>query len=513
MSFHPLGLSDELLSAVADSGYTEPTDIQRQAIPLVLMGKDVVGVAQTGTGKTASFVLPLIDILAQGRSRARMPRSLIIAPTRELADQVAQNFEKYGRNHKLTMALLIGGVGFGDQDKLLEKGVDVLIATPGRLLDQFERGKILLSGVDILVIDEADRMLDMGFIPDVERICSLLGRNRQTLLFSATMPPPIKKLADKFMSSPKQVESARQSSTNENIEQRLLEVNPRSKRATLRKLLRQDEVTSSIVFSNRKRDVREIAAMLEKEGFAVGQIHGDMDQKDRLATMERFKAGDVNILVASDVAARGLDVKGVSHVINYDVPYNAEDYVHRIGRTGRAGAKGVSYTLATEKDAEFIAAIEKLIGRKIQTTTPGEEVEAAKGAAPRGAAPKSEADGSAEDSDSETKAKPKRRRSKSGGQRSRAKQRDAGESPDVADEPTSDSVEPAEESDRPAPEKKPRRRKSRAKTSPAKTTEGPDSRDGEASPKAKPAAIIDEPLSPEDAVEDWNGPIPAFLSR
>ena len=262
MSFHPLGLSDELLSAVADSGYTEPTEIQRQAIPLVLMGKDVVGVAQTGTGKTASFVLPLIDILAQGRSRARMPRSLIIAPTRELADQVAQNFEKYGKNHKLTMALLIGGVAFGDQDKLLEKGVDVLIATPGRLLDQFERGKILLSGVDILVIDEADRMLDMGFIPDVERICSLLGRNRQTLLFSATMPGPIKKLADKFMSSPKQIEAARQSSTNENIEQHLIQVGPRSKRSTLKKLLSQDEVTSAIVFCNRKKDIRGVADTL-----------------------------------------------------------------------------------------------------------------------------------------------------------------------------------------------------------------------------------------------------------
>ena len=366
MSFHALGLSDELLAAVEDSGYTEPTAIQRQAIPLVLMGRDIIGVAQTGTGKTASFVLPMIDILAHGRGRARMPRSLIIAPTRELADQVAQNFLKYGKNHNLSMALLIGGVGFGDQDTALEKGVDVLIATPGRLLDQFERGKILLSGVDILVIDEADRMLDMGFIPDVERICSLLGPNRQSLLFSATMAPPIKKLADRFLNDPRMIEVERQSSTNANIAQSLLMTGAREKKQALRELLRADEVTSAIVFCNRKRDVKELVDSLKRDGFRAGQIHGDMEQRDRLSTLEDFKADRISILVASDVAARGLDIKGVSHVFNFDVPFNAEDYVHRIGRTGRAGKTGIAVTLVTPADAELIADIEKLIGARIE---------------------------------------------------------------------------------------------------------------------------------------------------
>ncbi|RKS84997.1 DEAD/DEAH box helicase [Sphingosinicella microcystinivorans] len=366
MSFHALGLSDELLAAVEDSGYTEPTAIQRQAIPLVLMGRDIIGVAQTGTGKTASFVLPLIDILAHGRGRARMPRSLIIAPTRELADQVAQNFLKYGKNHNLSMALLIGGVGFGDQDKALEKGVDVLIATPGRLLDQFERGKILLSGVDILVIDEADRMLDMGFIPDVERICSLLGPNRQSLLFSATMAAPIKKLADRFLKDPRMIEVARQSSTNANIAQSLQMTGPREKKQALRALLRAEEVTSAIVFCNRKRDVKELVESLKRDGFRAGQIHGDMEQRDRLSTLEDFKADRISILVASDVAARGLDIKGVSHVFNFDVPFNAEDYVHRIGRTGRAGKTGIAVTLVTSADTDLIADIEKLIGTRIE---------------------------------------------------------------------------------------------------------------------------------------------------
>jgi superfamily II DNA/RNA helicase len=365
LSFADLHLSDELLRAVNDSGYNEPTPIQRQAIPHVLMGRDIIGVAQTGTGKTASFVLPMIDILASGRTRARMPRSLILAPTRELADQVAENFKKYGKYHKLSMVLLIGGVSFGDQDRALEKGVDVLIATPGRLMDQFERGKILLSGVDVLVIDEADRMLDMGFIPDVEKICSRINPNRQTLLFSATMPPPIKKLADRFMKEPRVIEVARPATTNASIEQSVVETSARGKRETLRKLLRAEDVSSAIVFCNRKRDVKTLADSLKKDGFRVGQIHGDMEQPERMATLDRFKADEINILVASDVAARGLDVKGVSHVFNYDMPFHAEDYVHRIGRTGRAGATGKAVTLATPDDAENLAEIEKLIGQKI----------------------------------------------------------------------------------------------------------------------------------------------------
>ncbi|MDT8759954.1 DEAD/DEAH box helicase [Sphingomonas psychrotolerans] len=368
MSFADLGLSDDLLRAVTDAGYTEPTPIQRQAIPSVLMGKDLIGIAQTGTGKTAAFVLPMIDILGEGRTRALMPRSLILEPTRELAAQVAENFEKYGTNHKLSMALLIGGVQMGDQVKALEKGVDVLIATPGRLMDLFGRGKILLTGCNLLVIDEADRMLDMGFIPDIEEICTKLPKNRQTLLFSATMPPVIKKLADKFLSDPKRVEVARPASTNINITQRIVEVpgSAFAKRETLRTLLREDDVTTAIIFCNRKTTVRELNKSLKKHGFRSAEIHGDMDQPARLAELDRFKKGDVNILVASDVAARGLDIKGVSHVYNFDAPWHPDDYVHRIGRTGRAGAKGVAYTLVAPDDAENIAEIEKLTGHKIE---------------------------------------------------------------------------------------------------------------------------------------------------
>ncbi|WP_309662941.1 DEAD/DEAH box helicase [Sphingomonas sp.] len=365
MSFADLGLSDELLRAVADSGYGEPTPIQSGVIPSVLMGKDIVGIAQTGTGKTAGFVLPMIDILAQGRARARMPRSLILEPTRELAAQVAENFEKYGKYHKLSMALLIGGVQMGDQVKALEKGVDVLIATPGRLMDLFGRGKIMLNDCNLLVIDEADRMLDMGFIPDIEEICSKLPKSRQTLLFSATMPPPIQKLAAKFLADPKRVEATRPATANVNIEQRLVQVRPDKKKDALRDILRSAEFKNAIVFSNRKTTVRELATSLKRSGFSVGQIQGDMDQSDRIAEFDRFKSGDINILVASDVAARGLDVKGVSHVINFDVPWQPDDYIHRIGRTGRAGMKGIAITLATSADADQVAAIEKLTGFKI----------------------------------------------------------------------------------------------------------------------------------------------------
>ncbi len=365
MPFSDLHLSDALLKAVDDSGYTEPTAIQAAAIPAVLMGRDLIGVAQTGTGKTASFVLPMIDILAEGRSRARMPRSLILEPTRELAAQVAENFEKYGKYHKLSMALLIGGVAFGDQDKALEKGVDVLIATPGRLMDQHSRGKILLSGVDVLVIDEADRMLDMGFIPDVEKICTLIKAERQTLLFSATMPPPIKKLADRFMTNPKMVEVSRPATTNNDISQSLVLTDSRSKRDLLKDLIRSEDVRSGIIFCNRKTTVRDLAASLKRSRLKVGQIHGDMEQADRIRELDRFKAEEINILVASDVAARGLDVKGVSHVFNYDAPWHPDDYVHRIGRTGRAGQKGVAITLVTPEDADAIAQIEKLTGQTI----------------------------------------------------------------------------------------------------------------------------------------------------
>jgi superfamily II DNA/RNA helicase len=369
MKFADLGLSDQLLQSVLDAGYDEPTPIQAQAIPSVLMMRDIIGIAQTGTGKTAGFVLPMIDILAHGRRRALMPRSLILEPTRELAAQVAENFEKYGKNHDLRMALLIGGVQMGDQIKALSDGVDVLIATPGRLMDLFERGKILLTGCELLVIDEADRMLDMGFIPDIETICSKLPSTRQTLLFSATMPPPIKKLADRFLSNPKYIEVARPASANINIAQFKLRVPARAKRDALRQILRKDDVTTAIIFANRKTTVRDLAKSLKQNGFSVGEIHGDMDQSARNAELQRFKDGHINVLCASDVAARGLDIKGVSHVINFDTPWHPDDYIHRIGRTGRGGASGQAFTLVSDEDAEAISNVEKLTGLKIPEIT------------------------------------------------------------------------------------------------------------------------------------------------
>ncbi|WP_296676664.1 DEAD/DEAH box helicase [Novosphingobium sp.] len=366
MKFADIGLSDELLEAVIAKGYDTPTPIQAQAIPSVLMMRDLIAIAQTGTGKTASFVLPMIDILAHGRRRAMMPRSLILEPTRELAAQVAENFEAYGKNHDLKMALLIGGVQMGDQVKALNEGVDVLIATPGRLMDLFERGKILLTGCDLLVIDEADRMLDMGFIPDIETICSKLPASRQTLLFSATMPPPIKKLSDKFLSNPKYIEVARPASTNTQIAQFKVPVaSSRVKRDVLRTLLRTDNVVTAMIFCNRKTTVRELAKSLKQHGFSAGEIHGDMDQSARVAELDRFKDGSINILCCSDVAARGLDVKGVSHVFNFDTPWHPDDYVHRVGRTGRAGATGRAFTLIAPEDAEAIENVEKLTGGKL----------------------------------------------------------------------------------------------------------------------------------------------------
>jgi superfamily II DNA/RNA helicase len=332
----------------------------------------------------------MLDILHHGRSRARMPRSLILEPTRELAQQVSENFEKYGRYHPLSMALLIGGVQMGDQIKALEKGVDVLIATPGRLMDLFQRGKILLTGCELLVIDEADRMLDMGFIPDIEEICSKLPSSRQTLLFSATMPPPIQKLAQKFLNDPKRVEVARPATANANIEQRVVAVRADKKKDALRDILRHEEFKNAIVFSNRKTTVRELATSLKRSGFAAGQIQGDMDQSDRIAEFDRFKKDEITILVASDVAARGLDVKGVSHVINYDVPWQPDDYVHRIGRTGRAGMKGIAITLATRDDAEAVERIEKLIGHKIPRAEASSEEPAPAPKAPRSTKPKSQ---------------------------------------------------------------------------------------------------------------------------
>ena len=366
MNFSDLGLCDELSKAVADLGYVEPTPIQQKSIPVVLMGRDILGSAQTGTGKTASFTLPMIEILASGRAKARLPRSLILAPTRELAAQVAESFEKFSTYHKLTMALLIGGVSFADQNAALDKGVDVLIATPGRLLDHFERGKVMLNDVKILVIDEADRMLDMGFIPDVERIVGLLPPIRQTLFFSATLSDDIHKISEKFVSNPKIIEVAPPASTADTVAQHLTWTDIKGKRDALRRLLNNEDVKNAVIFCNRKRDIGILVRSLTRHGFDAVALHGDMTQSARLEALQKFKDGEVPLLIASDVAARGLDIAGLSHVFNFDVPSNAEDYVHRIGRTGRAGKSGRAFTIAAgADDKKYVAAIEKLIGKAI----------------------------------------------------------------------------------------------------------------------------------------------------
>ena len=470
MSFADLGLSDELLRAVSEAGYDDPTPIQRQAIPSVLMGRDIIGIAQTGTGKTAGFVLPMIDILAQGRARARMPRSLILEPTRELAAQVAENFEKYGKQHDLKMALLIGGVQMGDQVKALEKGVDVLIATPGRLMDLFGRGKIMLNGCSLLVIDEADRMLDMGFIPDIEEICTKLPKNRQTLLFSATMPAPIKKLADRFLSDPKSIEVARPAQTNTLIDQRILRVDSRRKREALTDLLHGEDVRTAIVFCNRKTTVRELAQSLKRSGLNVGQIQGDMDQADRIRELDRFKNDEINILVASDVAARGLDIKGVSHIFNYDVPWHPDDYVHRIGRTGRAGKTGVAISLVTGADAESIDNIQKLTGTRI----------AEMGGKPAPAR---------ESGDDEAGRAERQRAEKPARGKGRKK-----------DEPAVEERPAAAAGERPAAP--------RSKRPAAARNEQP-------APKPKEARRDRPPRAPEPEADEegWNGPVPSFLGR
>jgi superfamily II DNA/RNA helicase len=369
MSFSHLGLSEKVLAAVATTGYQTPTPIQEQAIPHVLARRDVLGIAQTGTGKTAAFVLPMLTMLEQGRARARMPRTLILEPTRELAAQVEESFVRYGANHKLNVALLIGGVSFDDQDVKLTRGVDVLIATPGRLLDHFERGRLLLTGVELLVIDEADRMLDMGFIPDIERICKLVPFTRQTLFFTATMPPEIRRITEQFLHNPVRVEVARPATTVATTTQLLAKSGHEAhdKRDMLRRLIRSAEgLKNAIVFCNRKRDVATLYRSLLRHGFSVQALHGDMDQPARMAALEQFRKGEVTLLVASDVAARGLDIPDVSHIYNFDVPFHPDDYVHRIGRTGRAGRSGTAITIVSgTHDAKAVAAIEKLIGQTI----------------------------------------------------------------------------------------------------------------------------------------------------
>ncbi len=370
-SFENLGLSDDLLAVIEACGYTEPTPVQEKTIPLILMGRDVLGSAQTGTGKTASFLLPMIDILSSGKAKARLPRSLILAPTRELAAQVAEAFTDLSKKHTLNSALLIGGVNLAEQAAALNKGVDVLIATPGRLLDHLERGAVLLHDVKILVIDEADRMLDMGFIPDVEKITGLLPKIRQTLFFSATLSDPIYKISEKFVLNPKIVEVTPQATTADTVEQFILTVDSRKKRAGFMTLLENENITNAVIFCNRKRDISGLKSALEKDGYNVVSLHGDMTQSARNAALNQFSQGEVPLMVASDVAARGLDIKGLSHVFNFDIPHNPEDYIHRIGRTGRAGESGRAFTLiATEDDQKSLAAITQFIGSDIEEITP-----------------------------------------------------------------------------------------------------------------------------------------------
>jgi len=486
-SFSELGLSPKVLKAVEAAGYTEPTPIQAQAIPHAMEGKDVLGIAQTGTGKTAGFVLPMITRLERGRARARMPRTLILEPTRELAAQVEENFNKYGINHKLNVALLIGGVSFEEQDRKLQRGADVLIATPGRLLDHFERGKLLLTGVEILVIDEADRMLDMGFIPDIERIVKLIPFTRQTLFFSATMPPEITRLADQFLHAPVRVEVSRAASTATTVEQKLLGVSKKDyeKRAALRDLIRgQDNLKNGIIFCNRKRDVSELFRSLDRHGFSVGALHGDMDQRSRMAMLAGFKDNKIQLLVASDVAARGLDIPDVSHVFNFDVPIHAEDYVHRIGRTGRAGREGAAFTLVSKPEMKHLEAIEKLISSDIEWLAPIPDSTGAD---------EDEADG--------------RRGRGRGGKRGKGREKDRGAKPE-AEQTASEERKPREKSEK---KDRPEKKEAGAETRPESTPETRAESRGEA--KAEPKRDRKDRRRNDDgpAPKGFGEDIPAFM--
>jgi superfamily II DNA/RNA helicase len=516
MSFSNLGLSEKVQSAVAATGYTTPTPIQEQAIPHVLARRDVLGIAQTGTGKTAAFVLPMITMLEQGRARARMPRTLILEPTRELAAQVQEAFIKYGAKHKLTVALIIGGVSFDDQDAKLTRGVDVLIATPGRLLDHHERGRLLMTGVELLVIDEADRMLDMGFIPDIERICKLVPFTRQTLFFTATMPPEIQRITEQFLHNPVRVEVSRPATTVDAITQSLVKTgrDPADKRDTLRRLIRSAEgLTNAIIFCNRKREVATLHRSLVRHGFSAIALHGDMDQSARTAALEAFRRGEIKLLVASDVAARGLDIPAVSHIFNFDVPHHPDDYVHRIGRTGRAGRSGVAITIVAPMDGKAVAAIEKLIGQSIAWA--GEPPAASEEHRP----PR------------EARDHARQPRAREGGDRHRPRQQRSEQPRQSAEQPRQSAEQPRQRSEQPRRSGEPHQRSEQPhqrSEQPHQRSEqprqrgeqprerAPQSRHPESAP-AKVARFGDAPArrpAPRpEADEDRSGHLPAFLLR
>jgi superfamily II DNA/RNA helicase len=495
LTFSDLGLSEHVVGAVADAGYEKPTPIQEQAIPVVLMGRDVLGVAQTGTGKTAGFTLPMIDILASGRAKARMPRSLILCPTRELAAQVSENFVTYGKNNSLTMALLIGGVAFGEQTQKLDRGVDVLIATPGRLLDHIERGKVLLNDVKILVIDEADRMLDMGFIPDVERIVSLLPKIRQTLFFSATMDKGIRRLADAFLMNPKEISVDPPASTADTVVQHIVHTDMRGKRDVLRSLIEREEVANALIFCNRKRDCGVVHRSLVRHGYDAVVLHGDMSQPARTETLAKFKAGEARLLVCSDVAARGLDIVGLSHVFNFDVPTNAEDYVHRIGRTGRAGRGGRSFTIATPEDSKYVQAISRLIKKDIEVV----EISGSK-AAPRNA-PTTEEAGSEEN------------RPRSRTRRPRAPRQ---AEPENTAQPTTDPVTPtpvAEQEASPREAPRQRSRRPQREDAPAQHANTNPNRRSRQSERVYPGEKVPPPVPSNAPTTGMGDHVPAFMLR
>ncbi|MBL8773414.1 MAG: DEAD/DEAH box helicase [Phenylobacterium sp.] len=505
--FSDLGLSPATLAAVAETGYTTATPIQASAIPVALAGRDVLGIAQTGTGKTAAFTLPLIDKLAAGRARARMPRALVIAPTRELADQVAASFEKYSKGQKLTWALLIGGVSFTDQELKLDRGVDVLIATPGRLLDHFERGKLLLTGVQIMVVDEADRMLDMGFIPDIERIFKLTPPKKQTLFFSATMPPEITRLTKQFLNDPTRIEAARPATTAETITQnivRLPTADPKAKRTALRALIGRDDVKNGIVFCNRKSEVDIVAKSLKKHGLDAAPIHGDLDQSTRMRTLEAFRKGELKLLCASDVAARGLDIPDVSHVFNYDVPHHADDYVHRIGRTGRAGRSGQAFMIVTPVDSKNLDKVLKLTGKAPEEIT----LEGIDWASIKDE-PRSGGRGARERGGGRGRDRDRGDRDRGGRERDRAlrEPRPPREEPAASAAPAPEPAEAAA----PSPERSRRPRRDAPAERPART-------DRPARPdRTEPARAAErprrEPDEDRDGVRGFGGDTPAFLMR